>query len=86
MGCKKGSEIYSHRTHFLSDDLNRGGVLVKPEVTKKVHQVEIKLRDYEKAVKAEIQNLEREKQELKGHALLGVKRSIGKDLMDFAAS
>ena len=60
--------------------------MVKPDVTKKVQQVEIKLRDYEKAVKAEVQNLEREKQELKGHALLGVKRSIGIDPMDLAAS
>ena len=71
---------------FGADDLNRGGVLVNPEVTKKLQQAKIKLRDYETAVKAEIKDLAKEKQELKGHPLLGVKRIIGRDLMDYAAS
>ena len=71
---------------FGADDLNRGGVLVNPEVTKKLQQAKVKLRDYETAVKAEIKDLAKEKQELKGHPLLGVKRIIGRDLMDYAAS
>lgn len=78
--------IRSIHSQLKIDDLNRGGVLVNPEVTKKLQQAKIKLRDYETAVKAEIKDLAKEKQELKGHPLLGVKRIIGRDLMDYAAS
>ena len=59
---------------------------MRPEITKKIQEVEIKLRDYERTVKVKIQDLEREKKELKGRAMLGVKRQLGKDLMELVAS
>jgi len=78
--------IRSIHKELRIDDLNCGGVMVKPAITKKIQEVEIRLRDYEKTVKVEIQDLEKQKQELKGLPLLGIKLALGKDLMDKAAS
>ena len=72
------------KPNVFPDELNKG-VLVKPEVSIKIKEVQVKLLDFEEKVKKEIQAVETETQEVKSHPTLGIKRRLGRELLDLAS-